>query len=204
MQRMWIVEDVPKDIRVAGAVLTSMGVSEIEVRRDVKKAIQDLEGMLERSSPLPDGIVLDLNFGGESGFELLRLWHSTPKFKTKTDIVVWTEMSDSHQRLCQAFGVRAVVPKWEGPAALEKALKTRLQQSPASLPAIESLMAMSPGEAAVQSGIYAVLHARKRCRGKEVAIIRGTRFLKCRTCGDAVRYQLLFAAPALSEDEDFR
>ena len=204
MQRMWIVEDVPKDIRVAGEVLTSMGVSEIEVQRDVKKAVQDIEALLERSSPLPDGIVLDLNFGAESGFELLRLWHSTPKFRKKTDIVVWTEMSDSHQRLCQAFGVRAVVPKWEGPAALEKALKTRPQHSPAPLPSIESVMAMAPGEAAVQSGIYAILHASKRCRGKEAVVLKGTRFIKCRTCGDGVRYHLLAAAPGLSEDEDFR
>jgi CheY-like chemotaxis protein len=123
MPKVLIVEDVASDVRRAGEVLASMGVKDVEVKRDIQATVESLNSALEAGEPLPEIIILDLNFGSDSGFEILRLWHSTPSFKKATRIVVWTAMGDTEQKICKAFGVENVVPKWEGSSALEQALR---------------------------------------------------------------------------------
>ena len=129
MSKVLIIEDVATDVRRAGEVLASMGVKDIEVKRNVQMALQDLSDALEEKGALPETIILDLNFGSDSGFEILRLWHSTPAFKKKTKIVVWTAMGETEHKICRAFGVDAVVPKWEGTPALERALRNSIDPS---------------------------------------------------------------------------
>ena len=129
VSRVLIIEDVATDVRRAGEVLASMGVKDIEVKRNIQMALQDLNDTLEEDGALPETIILDLNFGSDSGFEILRLWHSTPTFKKATKIVVWTSMGETEHKICRAFGVSTVVAKWEGTPALERALRNSIDPS---------------------------------------------------------------------------
>ncbi len=66
-------------------------------------------------------MVLDLDLGYESGFEILRFWHSNPEL-SKIKMVVWTALGNEQRELCRLFGVRSVVSKWEGAPALKREL----------------------------------------------------------------------------------
>jgi CheY-like chemotaxis protein len=129
VSKVLIIEDVASDVRRAGEVLDSMGVKDIEVKRNIQMALQDLNEALEENGTLPETIILDLNFGSDSGFEILRLWHSNAAFKKATKIVVWTAMGETEHKICRAFGVNSVVPKWEGTPALERALRNSIDPS---------------------------------------------------------------------------
>ena len=126
MHKTLVIEDVVTDVRRAGEVLTSLGVTDVGVMRDIPAALLALRAAIEAEDPLPETVILDLNFSGDSGFEILRLWHSNPKFKKATTIVVWTAMGDTEHKICRAFGVKTVVPKWEGTPALERALRSSM------------------------------------------------------------------------------
>ena len=129
VSKVLIIEDAASDVRRAGEVLDSLGIKDVDVKRNVKMALEDLVESLDEGSPLPGTIILDLNFGSDSGFEILRLWHSNPKFKKATKIVVWTAMGETEHKICRAFGVENVVPKWEGASALERALRNSIDPS---------------------------------------------------------------------------
>ena len=129
VSKVLIIEDAATDVRRAGEVLDSLGIKDVDVKRDVKIAFEDLAESLDEGSPLPETIILDLNFGSDSGFEILRLWHSNPKFKQATKIVVWTAMGETEHKICRAFGVENVVAKWEGTPALEQALRKSIDPS---------------------------------------------------------------------------
>lgn len=129
MNRILVIEDVVSDVRRAGDVLASLGLNDIRVFRDIPSALRELNVALEAGDALPETVILDLNFNFESGFEILRLWHSTPKFRDATTIIVWTAMGDTEHEICRAFGVKTVVPKWEGTPALERALRSTMQLS---------------------------------------------------------------------------
>ena len=76
---------------------------------------------MQGKAELPDKIVLDLDLGYESGYELLRYWHSNPKLSS-IQVIVWTVMGEEQQEICKLFKVQAVVSKWRGASALEHAL----------------------------------------------------------------------------------
>jgi DNA-binding response OmpR family regulator len=65
--------------------------------------------------------VLDLDLGYESGFELLRFWHSNPQL-AKVPVVVWTILGDHYREICGMFKVAAYIDKGDGLAELRKAL----------------------------------------------------------------------------------
>jgi DNA-binding response OmpR family regulator len=75
---------------------------------------------LKGETPLPDAIVLDLDFGIESGFELLRLWHSTAEL-AGIPLLVWSVV-DENQAVCELFKVKSFVSKWKGTAAFREKL----------------------------------------------------------------------------------
>jgi len=78
---------------------------------------------------LPDGIILDLDLGVESGYEVLRYWRSTPAL-SRVPVLVWSVVEEQRE-VCELFHVNSFVSKWEGVGALRKALAQLL---PSSLP----------------------------------------------------------------------
>jgi CheY-like chemotaxis protein len=129
MKRLLLVEDLPKDARRAATIAESVGFDEVDARTSLRAAQTHLEKALEGGSPLPDAIVLDLNLGYESGYELLRYWHATPQLAT-IPVVIWSILGDEQREMCNLFKVTSVVAKWEGDEGLREALVNLLSQPP--------------------------------------------------------------------------
>lgn len=119
--QLLIVEDQPKDLRVAATVAQESGFSIIEARTSMSAARDFLEKALAGAHALPDAIVLDLDLGYESGFELLRYWYGNPQL-VKIPLVIWTILGEQYRQVCEMFKVSSYVDKAEGIVALRKAL----------------------------------------------------------------------------------
>ncbi len=122
MKRLLIVEDQSADLRVAVDVVKSMGVPWVEARTSTSAARIYLEAALTQKQPLPDLIIVDLDLGYESGFELLRFWHGNPAL-SGIHLIVWTAMGEEQQNICRLFKVNAIVSKSEGIDALKRAIE---------------------------------------------------------------------------------
>ena len=122
MKRILIVEDQLNDLRIASDVLERLGPMDVQARTNAAAARVYLEAVLDGKQPMPDLMILDLNLGYESGFELLRFWHSQARLSS-IQVVVWTIMEKEQQELCKLFGVKHVIPKWEGADALRRAIE---------------------------------------------------------------------------------
>jgi CheY-like chemotaxis protein len=127
--RLLLVEDQPNDLHIAAETARSVGIAEIEARTSLQDARVYLEKGLQGETPLPDGIVLDLDLGYESGYELLRFWHSTPGL-AKIPMVIWTLLGEEQREICNLFKVNAYVSKWEGIKAFRDALAALDSTSP--------------------------------------------------------------------------
>jgi CheY-like chemotaxis protein len=121
LNRLLVVEDQPQDIRLAANTAESIGIREVEARTSAQAARNYLDDGLRGDCPLPDGILLDLNLGYESGYELLRYWHSEPRL-SKIPLIVWSVLGDEQRHMCGLFHVDRYVAKWEGPEAIREAL----------------------------------------------------------------------------------
>lgn len=117
-----LVEDQPKDLRIAENVATASGFTRVEARSSAMAAKVLLESGLEGKVPLPDAIILDLDLGYESGFELMRFWHGNPRL-AKIPLIVWTILGDEQREICRLFKVSAFVSKSEDVSLLRKALQ---------------------------------------------------------------------------------
>jgi CheY-like chemotaxis protein len=122
-----LVEDEIKDLKFAADTARSLGIEEVEARTTLKAARDYLDKALQGEVTMPDCIVLDLNLGYESGYELLRYWHSTPRL-TQIPMIVWSILGDEQREMCKLFNVNSFVAKWEGSEAFRDAL-AKLQQS---------------------------------------------------------------------------
>jgi DNA-binding response OmpR family regulator len=120
--KILIVEDNPGHIAQCVEMLEKFPNTEVSVARTVALAVLQLEDARDNKVPAPDLIVLDLDFYGESGFEVLRLWRGDEKLK-RICIIVWTEMGEKEQQMCEYFGVHTVVPKHAGLRELETAIR---------------------------------------------------------------------------------
>jgi len=120
-QRLLLVENEPKDLKFAADTAHSLGISDVEARTSLQAAMAYLEKGLQGEVPLPDGIVLDLDLGYESGYELLRYWHCTPRL-SEIPLIVWSVLGEEQRTMCNLFKVKRFVGKWEGNAALREAL----------------------------------------------------------------------------------
>ena len=128
LKRLLLVEDELKDLKFASDTARSIGIEEIEARTTLQAARSYLDKALQDEVPLPDCIVLDLNLGYESGYELLRYWHSTPRL-AQIPVIVWSILGDEQREMCKLFKVDSFVAKLEGAEAFRDAL-VKLQQSP--------------------------------------------------------------------------
>lgn len=120
MKHLLLVDDQSKDLMAALDVAKSLGIEDINAKNSVWAAREHLEKGLKGEVPLPDAIVLDLDLGIESGFELLRMWHSTPRL-AGIPLMIWSVVED-HRELCQLFKINSFVSKWQGIGAFRDAL----------------------------------------------------------------------------------
>lgn len=133
MALLLLLEDNLNDIRTASDVARKAGFSEIEALVSPSLAASRLANAIEDHATLPDVLLLDLDLGMESGFELLRFVHSN-RLMTKLRVVVWTAMGEHEREICQLFGIDEFVAKEHGPAALLEVL-TRMNRAAAPPPA---------------------------------------------------------------------
>ena len=121
LKRLLVVENEPKDMKLAADIARSIGVPEVDGRTTFDAAKVYLDRGLNGEGPLPDGIVLDLDLGHDSGYELLRYWHSTPKL-SDIPLIVWSILGEEQRTMCNLFKVKMFVGKWEGVDAFRDAL----------------------------------------------------------------------------------
>ena len=122
LKRLLVVEDQPHEIKLAASAAQSIGIANVEGRSSIRGAREYLDGGLMGECELPDAIVLDLDLGYESGYELMRYWHSTPRL-AEIPLIVWSILGEQRE-MCCLFKVTSFVGKWEGEEALREALKT--------------------------------------------------------------------------------
>jgi len=123
MSLILVVEDQASDLQIATQSAHAIGIAEVEARTTIPSALSYLERGLRAEIPLPDGILLDLDLGYDSGYELLRFWHSTPELR-KIPLLVWTILGEEQREICKLFQVTNYVSKWEGAAAIREALRS--------------------------------------------------------------------------------
>lgn len=127
-----IVDDDASDLRAAAAALARFGTIVPATR--VSEALRYLDEAVDGKREMPALVVLDLAFGYESGFEVLRRWKSDSKLHP-IQIVVWTQMGKREQEICRLFGLKYVIAKWTGISELQNAAKAVLEPSLANHPA---------------------------------------------------------------------
>jgi CheY-like chemotaxis protein len=123
MATLLIVEDQPSDLRVSAGLAHSLGYSDVQARTTARAAQLYLEAALEGKHPIPDVIIVDLDLGYDSGFELLRFWHSKHELSSASRIIVWTGMGEEQMEICRLFKIAAVVSKADGAEALKRAVQ---------------------------------------------------------------------------------
>jgi len=126
--RVLIIENSPSDVIKAIRILKSLNISEPMIITSVDRAMLYLEEVVAGEKPCPDLMVLDLDFGLESGFEILRFRRTHPILQA-CEVLVWTITGDKEQEFCRLFGV-ACVSKQDGEAALEDALRNCIEGRP--------------------------------------------------------------------------
>jgi CheY-like chemotaxis protein len=123
-----VVENEPKDLKNAADSARAAGFTEVEGKTSPYAARIYLEDRLANGPKLPDGILLDLDFGIESGYELLRFWHSNPALRS-IPLIVWSILGEEQKQMCSLFKVKQFVGKWEGSEVLQSALKEIVQSA---------------------------------------------------------------------------
>lgn len=126
MKRVLIVEDQASDLHIAADLARSLGASQIEARTSASAAKLYLQSTLEGKQPLPELLIVDLDLGYESGFELLRFWYAQPEL-SEIRVIIWTIMGEEQREICRLFKVNAVVSKADGVLALKQAIEPLAQ-----------------------------------------------------------------------------
>ncbi len=123
---MLVIENNPSDVKRAVRILKSLEIDQPIVLTSVAKALMHLEDVVAGEKPCPEMILLDLEFGAESGFEVLRFQKMNPRLQ-QCQVLVWTVMGEREKELCRLFGITQIVSKQDGDAALEAALKSMIE-----------------------------------------------------------------------------
>jgi len=126
LSRLLVVEDQPQDLKLAADAARSVGIAQVDTRSSIRASQTYLEKGLRGEGPLPDVIILDLDLGYESGYELLRYWHSTPSL-AGIPVIVWSILGDKNEEICKLFKVSSFIGKWEGESAIREALARIIQ-----------------------------------------------------------------------------
>ena|SRR5437660_12917719 len=126
MKRVLLIENNPKDIQQATAILQKLGFHDVHAITGVPLAVEYLRDITEGRKVPPDVVVLDLDFGKDSGFEVLRFWKSAPELQG-VRMIVWTIMGELEKQMAELFGVAGVISKHEGPRELHRVLQQTTQ-----------------------------------------------------------------------------
>src|ERR1700733_13837528 len=102
MNSLLVVEDLATDLKVATEAARKAGILVVQSQTTSRGAREVLEKGLRGDVPLPGGILLYLNLGHESGFEVLPFWHSTPRLKS-IPLVVWSILGQEQREICGLF-----------------------------------------------------------------------------------------------------
>jgi DNA-binding response OmpR family regulator len=127
MPFLLLLEDDPADLRKASDIARRAGFNELEVHRFSTDAKLYLERAMNTQVPVPDAMLLDLTLGDESGFEVLRYWHSNPRLKS-VPVIVWTHADSNQRQICKLFGVQHCVYKDDDPNVLAGALSSLISE----------------------------------------------------------------------------
>lgn len=120
-----IIEDSHDDSFLATRILNSTGVANVTRFARIPEALVFLEEIAEGSRGCPHLILLDLNVGLDSGFEILRFYKSNPALHS-CRVIVWTGSGSIEKELCEHFGVECV-GKGDGEAALATAIRKHIR-----------------------------------------------------------------------------
>lgn len=120
--RIMILEDDQKDLLLAMKVAREIGFTEIDPFTSLAPAKFWLEQCIQDARPLPELMLLDLDLGYESGYELLRLWHKI-RPTTGSHLIVWCMLGDNNREICELFKIDGYVSKWEGESGLRNAIE---------------------------------------------------------------------------------
>lgn len=123
IQSLLLVENETKDIRFATEIAHVVGIPAVEVKTTLRAAVEHLEKGLSGVESLPEGIVLDLDLGYDSGYELMRYRHTSPRL-SQIPLIVWSILGEEQRDMCELFKVNRYVGKWEGALAFREALET--------------------------------------------------------------------------------
>ena len=121
MKRLMLVEDSPKDMKRGAEIARAAGFQIVDSCDSLIPARKYIDDGLQGARSLPDAIILDLDLGHESGYELLRFWHSTPHLRA-IPLIVWSVTGEEQREICELFKVTKVVAKWEDDGVLRNAL----------------------------------------------------------------------------------
>jgi hypothetical protein len=121
--RVVLIEDTPSDLVKGIRILKSLNISEPVIMTSVDRAMLYLEEVVAGEQPCPNLMILDLDFGIESGFEILRFRKTHPILQA-SEVLAWTIMGDKEKEFCRLFGVACVISKQDGEVALENGLRS--------------------------------------------------------------------------------
>lgn len=125
MAMLFVVEDAAKDLWSAEDAARTVGFTSIIGYTSSEAALKMLSTMLSDFLKLPDAFLIDLDLGQDSGYEILRFRHATPKL-SRIPALVWTRLDGHHQHMCAVFGITRFVDKGDGLQALREALAPNL------------------------------------------------------------------------------
>ena len=121
MLQLLLIEDQLADLRTAESAALAVGFTTVERAISIRAAMTLLTKPGEDGHRLPDAILLDLDMGQGSGYEILRCRYSSPELK-KIPVLVWTHLLQSHRQMCELFKVDVFLEKQDGTSALSGAL----------------------------------------------------------------------------------
>jgi hypothetical protein len=127
--RVLIIENSPSDVVKGIRILKSFNISDPIIMTSVDRAMLYLEEVVAGEKGCPNLMILDLDFGLESGFEILRFRKTHPILQS-CEVLVWTIMGDKEKEFCRLFGVACVISKQDGEVALEDGLRSCIEGRP--------------------------------------------------------------------------
>lgn len=134
MDKLLVVDDDVKDLQLALDIARSVGFRDIEGRTSFDGAMKYLEAALLGECHFPDAVIIDLNLGQDSGYELLRYCYTHARLSS-IPVIVWSILGDHQRELCAVFKIRSYVEKWDKEEGLRAALKELREQTGQNLAA---------------------------------------------------------------------